>query len=38
MNGKTNLLNAQQNLLQAKYSALLSLQMLRFYQGQNIEL
>lgn len=38
MSGKTNLLNAQQNLLQAKYSALLSLQMLRFYQGQNIEL
>lgn len=38
MNGKTNLLNAQQNLLQSKYSALLSLQMLRFYQGQNIEL
>ena len=33
MNGKTNLLTAQQNQLQAKYMTILNLQMLRFYQG-----
>ena len=38
MNGKTSLLNAQQNMLQSKYSAILDLQMLRFYQGGDIDI
>ena len=33
MNGKTNLLNAQQNKLQSKYMTILNQQLLRFYQG-----
>jgi outer membrane protein len=36
LNGKTNLLKAQQNLLQAKYTTILNLQLLRFYQGDGI--
>lgn len=36
--GKNNLLQAEQQLLQAKYTALLNLAMLRFYQGQPISL
>ena len=36
MNGKDKLLQAQQNQLQAKYMTLLNLQMLRFYQGEDI--
>ena len=36
MNGKDNLLQAQQNQLQAKYLTLLNQQMLRFYGGSNL--
>ncbi|MBP3773743.1 MAG: TolC family protein [Bacteroidaceae bacterium] len=36
--GKNNLLAAQQQLLQSKYTALYNLSMLRFYEGQNIKL
>ena len=36
--GKNNLLQAEQQMLQAKYTALLNLAMLRFYQGQPISL
>ena len=35
---KNNLLSASQELLQAKYMALLNLQLLRFYQGESFEL
>ena len=35
---KNNYTNALQNLLQAKYTALLSLKLLNFYQGQEISL
>ncbi len=35
---KNNVLSAQQEMLQAKYMAILSLQMLRFYQGENFSL
>ncbi len=38
MNGKTSLLTAQQNMLQSKYSTILNLQLLRFYQGDSISL
>ncbi len=34
MNGKDKLLQAQQNLLQSKYTTLLSMQLLRFYSGK----
>ena len=34
MNGKTNLLQAQQNKLQSKYMTILNVQLLRFYQGE----
>ncbi|MCR4957406.1 MAG: TolC family protein [Prevotella sp.] len=37
MNGKDNLLQAQQNQLQAKYLTLLNQQMLRFYSGGSIQ-
>lgn len=33
MTGKTNLLNAQQDLLQSKYMTILDIQMLQFYGG-----
>lgn len=36
--GKNNLLQAQQNMLQSKYTALLNIAMLKFYQGQQIKL
>jgi len=36
--GKTNLLQAEQQLLQSKYTTLYNLAMLRFYQGQSIKL
>lgn len=36
--GKTNLLQAEQQLLQSKYTTLYNLAMLRFYQGQPIQL
>ena len=35
---KNNLLNAQQTLLQAKYTALLNAGLLRFYQGETLKL
>lgn len=35
---KNNLLNAQQETLQAKYLAILNVQLLKFYQGENIKL
>ena len=38
MNGKTNLLNAQQNKLQSKYMTILDLQLLHFYQGERMDL
>ena len=38
MNGKTNLLQAQQNKLQSKYTTILNIQLLKFYQGEGIEL
>lgn len=34
LNGKTNLLKAQQNKLQSKYTTILNQQLLRFYQGE----
>lgn len=36
MNGRDELLSAQQDLLQSKYNTLLNIQLLRFYQGENI--
>jgi outer membrane protein len=36
MNGKTNLLQAQQNKLQSKYTTILNIQLLRFYEGKSI--
>ena len=38
MNGKTNLLQAQQNMLQSKYTTILSLQLLHFYQGEKMDI
>ena len=38
MNGKTNLLTAQQNKLQAKYMTILDQQLLKFYKGEAINL
>jgi outer membrane protein len=38
MTGKTNLLKAQQNKLQSKYVTILSQQLLRFYQGQSMNI
>ena len=38
MTGKTNLLKAQQNMLQSKYTTILSLQLLRFYQGETMNI
>ncbi|MSH99484.1 TolC family protein, partial [Escherichia coli] len=35
---KNNLLSAQQETLQAKYMAILNAQLLKFYQGGDIEL
>ena len=35
---KNNLLAAQQEMLQAKYMAVLSIQLLRFYQGEEMQL
>lgn len=36
--GKTNLLTAQQNRLESKYTTILNQQMLKFYKGENINL
>ena len=38
MTGKTNLLQAQQNKLQSKYLTILSIQLLRFYQGEDMNI
>lgn len=38
MNGKTNLLNAQQNMLQSKYTTILNQQLLLFYTGEKLNL
>ena len=38
MTGKTNLLQAQQNMLQSKYTTILNLQLLRFYQGEAMKI
>lgn len=38
MNGKTALLQAQQNKLQSKYTTILSLQLLKFYQGETMNI
>ena len=38
MTGKSNLLSAQQQLLQAKYTAILNMQLLKFYQGEPLTL
>ena len=38
LNGKTSLLKAQQNMLQAKYLTILSVQLLRFYQGETMNI
>ena len=38
MNGKTNLLQAQQNKLQSKYTTILNIQLLHFYEGKQITL
>lgn len=35
---KNNLLSAQQETLQAKYMAILNAQLLKFYQGEEIQL
>ena len=36
LNGKTNLLNAQQNMLQSKYLTILDIQLLKFYANENL--
>ncbi|MCD8317640.1 MAG: TolC family protein [Paraprevotella sp.] len=38
MTGRDELLSAQQDRLQSKYNALLNIQLLKFYQGENINL
>lgn len=38
MTGKTNLMTAQQNMLQSKYMAILNQQMLKFYQGKQLNI
>ncbi len=38
MNGRDELMSAQQDKLQCKYTALLNMQLLSFYQGENINL
>ncbi|MBR1548890.1 MAG: TolC family protein [Prevotella sp.] len=38
MTGKTNLLQAQQNKLQSKYMTILSQQLLKFYQGETMDI
>jgi outer membrane protein len=35
---KNNLLSAQQQMLQAKYMAILNAELLKFYQGEKIQL
>ena len=38
MNGKTNLMTAQQNKLQSKYMTILNILLLNFYKGNSIDL
>ena len=38
MNGKTSLLEAQQNMLQSKYTTILNIQLLRFYKGEKMSI
>ena len=38
MTGKDKLLTAQQNRLQSKYTTILSLQLLKFYQGETMKI
>ncbi|MDO4160656.1 MAG: TolC family protein [Prevotellaceae bacterium] len=38
MTGKTNLLTAQQNKLQSKYTTILDQQLLKFYKGESIDM
>ena len=38
MNGKTNLLQAQQNKLQSKYTTILNIQLLKFYEGGQLNI
>lgn len=38
LNEKNNLISAQQELIQAKYMAILNIQLLRFYQGEDIRI
>lgn len=38
LQGRDNLINAEQALLQSKYTALLNIQLLKFYTGEKIEL
>lgn len=38
LQGRDNVINAEQDMLQSKYSALLNIQLLKFYTGEKIEL
>ena len=38
MNGRDELMSAQQNKLQSQYNALLHIQLLKFYKGESINL
>lgn len=38
LQGRDNVINAEQNLLQAKYTTLLNMQLLKFYTGEKIDL
>lgn len=38
LNGRDNLLNAEQRMLEAKYTTLLNIQLLKFYTGEALEL
>ena len=38
LEGRDNLLSAQQAMLQSKYTTLLNVQLLKFYTGENIDL
>ena len=38
LQGRDNLINAEQSLLQSKYTTLLNIQLLKFYTGEDIDL
>ena len=38
MNGRDELMSAQQNKLQSQYGTLLNIQLLKFYKGESINL